>query len=210
MVAAARLTSISRIRAYAEARAGCPGVGQVRAALDLADEDSWSPGESWLRLVWTLDAKRPRPLTNAAVFSTGGQLLGYADLLDPAAGVVGEYDGADHRKPGRQSADEDRSGRFRAHGLEIVRFTGADQHHLDRTVDRIEQTYARAAEPRPPRRWTLTPPEGWRDDRLPLDIELDLRGEPCRRRSVPSAGTPPREPANRTDPGQGELITDRG
>ena len=38
----------------------------------------------------------PRPLCNVPVFDRFGQHIGTPDLLDPVAGVVGEYDGALH------------------------------------------------------------------------------------------------------------------
>ena len=42
MVAAAELTSVLRMRHYGQGRSGWAGVGQVRAALDLASEHSRS------------------------------------------------------------------------------------------------------------------------------------------------------------------------
>src|SRR3954447_802486 len=68
----------------------------MRAALDLASEDSRSPNETRMRLVWVLDAGLPVPAVNQPVYDLDGRLLGVADLLDVAAGVVGEYDGEDH------------------------------------------------------------------------------------------------------------------
>ena len=61
MVAAAELTSVSRMREYLRSRSGWSGVGQVRAALDLASEHTRSPNETRLRLVWVLDAGLPAP-----------------------------------------------------------------------------------------------------------------------------------------------------
>lgn len=112
MAAAAQLISIARMDRYLRDRTGWLGVPQVRAALELADEDSRSPNETRLRLRWQLDAGMPRPLVNQPVWSLSGRLLGIADLLDPVAGVVGEFDGADHRGPSstvRTSAGRDGS-----------------------------------------------------------------------------------------------------
>jgi hypothetical protein len=161
MVAAAGLTSIRRTRGYVEAHPRLAGSPVVRRALDLADETSRSPGETRTRLAWVLDARRPRPLTNREVFDDRGRLLGVADLIDPVAGVVGEYDGAEHARAARRSRDAGRDTAFRDHGLEVFRVTGYDEHHGDGVVGRIHSAYERAALNRVPRRWTLTPPAGW-------------------------------------------------
>jgi hypothetical protein len=108
MAAAADITSISRMTAYVAEHPRWNGAPQARAALALADEDSRSPNETRTRLIWQLDAGFPRPLVNQPVWDRRGRLLGYADLLDVEAGVVGEYDGADHRLARRQSKDVDR------------------------------------------------------------------------------------------------------
>jgi hypothetical protein len=162
MMAAAELTSIARMSDYVATRAGWNGVPQVRAALTLADEDSRSPNETRMRLVWQLDAGLPRPLVNRAVFDLRGRLLGYADLLDVEAGVVGEYDGADHRTASQHSADVDREARLRAVGLEVFRVTGPDLRDPAKVVRRMRSARSRAAWlPARRRRWTLEPPRGW-------------------------------------------------
>ena len=78
------------------------------------------------------------------MFDLRGRLLGIADLLDPVTGLVGEYDGADHRSAGRHSADVDRESRMRDEGLEVFRVTGPDLLHRRRVVERIEAAQARA------------------------------------------------------------------
>ena len=167
MAAAARLTSLVRTRRYVDLHRGWDGVPLARAGLALADEASRSPQESLVRMVWELDARRPRPLTNREIFEGGtGRLLGVADLLDPVAGVVGEVDGADHAGAGRRSADADRDSRFRNHGLEVFRVTSYDNHHPRQLVRRIHEAYDRAARASPqPRTWTLQPPPWWVQER---------------------------------------------
>lgn len=174
MAAAADLTSIRRMNQFTERRAGWEGVPVVRRGLELADECSRSPGESRLRLSWVLDTPHPRPLTNREVFGAGGQLLGIADLIDPEAGVVGEYDGAEHARAGRRSRDAARDSAFRDHGLEVFRVTGYDEHHPELVRGRIGSAYERAARLRMPRRWTLQPPAGWQVAPS-LDEQLDLQ-----------------------------------
>ncbi len=172
MMAAAARTSVSRMREYVGRHQAWTGVQQARDAVALADELSRSPQETRLRLVWQLDAGRPRPLVNPPLFDPDGRLLGYPDLLDPLAGVVGEYDGDDHRDPLRHSDDVDREARFREHDLEVFRVTGPDLRDLRRVTERIHAVYRRAGRRRSGRRtWTLTPPPWWSagqslDDRL--------------------------------------------
>jgi hypothetical protein len=160
MVAAAELTSVSRVSTYVERHPAWTGVQQCRDALPLADELSRSPQETRLRLIWQLDARRPRPLVNSPVFDLQGNLLGYPDLLDVEAGVVGEYDGEDHRSALRHSSDVTREGAFRDHGLELFRVTGPDMRDPSLVVDRIHAAYRRAALGRD-RSWTLDRPAWW-------------------------------------------------
>lgn len=162
MMAAAGLVSVEQMRTYLPQRSGWKGVGRVRAALDLADENSRSPSETRMRLVWQLDAGLPRPLVNQPVWDLAGRLLGYADLLDPVAGVVGEYDGADHRSARRHSQDVAREHRFRDVGLEFFKVTGPDMARVDMLVHRMLETRGRARWlPSQTRRWTLHPPPDW-------------------------------------------------
>lgn len=179
MAAAARITSIARMARYVDGRSRWRGVDQVRRALALADEDSRSPQETRMRLVWVLDAKLPRPRVNVPVFTRDGALVGYPDLLDVEAGLACEYDGEDHRRARRHSSDVDREAVFRGIGIEVTRATGADVRHPPKLVARMTEARGRALFlPASRRSWTLEPPEDWTFE-LPLDVELDLRGEQC-------------------------------
>ena len=175
MAAAAELTSIARMRSYLTTRSGWLGVPRARAALDLADENSRSPNETRMRLVWQLDAGYPKPLVNQPVWDQQGRLLGYADILDPVAGVVGEFDGADHRGARRHSADVDREAGFRSSGLEFFRVTGPDLQVRSRVVARMASTRARAGWLVPgARQWSVVPPPTWAPA-MSLDEILDER-----------------------------------
>jgi hypothetical protein len=175
VMAAAGLTSINRMTEYLVPHQAWTGVPMCRDALVLADEGSRSPPETRLRLVWMLDAARPRPLANPPVFDLDGQLLGYPDLLDPEAGVVGEYDGEDHRDALRHSSDVRRESAFRDHDLEMFRVTGPDMRNPQLVVERIRSAYRRARRVPPDRRtWTLVPPPWWPTP-LSLDEQLALR-----------------------------------
>jgi hypothetical protein len=183
MAALAELTSLARVRAYAAAHAGWRGIPLVHAGLDLADENSWSPNETRSRKVWSVDAGLPRPLVNQPIFDLQGRLLGYPDLLDVESGLVAEYDGADHRRAARHSADVGREARFRAHGLEVTRITGPDLLVPGRVRDRLLEARSRARwEPEATRRWTTEPPAGWEpvpDLEVRL-VERELRQETLR------------------------------
>ncbi len=58
------LVAIDELWAYALAHSGMTGIPQGRDATLLADENSWSPMETIMRLIWTILAGLPRPLTN--------------------------------------------------------------------------------------------------------------------------------------------------
>lgn len=162
MAVAAGLTSIEEMTAYVDTRWAWTGVPLVRKALPLATGHSRSPQECRMHLIWRLDAGLPPVLCNRAVFDLDGRLLGYPDLFDPVAGVVGEYDGADHRGAERHSADVVREGRFRDHGLEYFTVVGDDLRDLGRVVGRMNRTRARAKFLPPEScHWTLEPPPGW-------------------------------------------------
>jgi hypothetical protein len=173
MMAAAKRVSPRRMAMYLPAKQGWEGIQQCRDAVPLADEHSKSPQESRLRLVWMIDALRPRPRVNPPLFDLHGRLLGYPDLIDPVAGVVGEYDGEDHRDVTQHSSDVDREARFRDHGLEVFRVTGPDLRKVAPVVRRIHSAYRRAKHQPPDQRtWTLTPPDWWRAPEG-LDAHLD-------------------------------------
>lgn len=164
MMAAAELVSISRMARYAAEHPGWTGLPVVLAALPLASEHSRSPNETRTRLIWMLDAGLPPPLVNQSIFDRSGRLLGIADLLDVEAGVVGEFDGADHRRARRQTKDAGREDRFREHGLEVFHVTGLDLGHTDRVVHRMHSARARALwQPEVERRWTTEAPRSWEE-----------------------------------------------
>lgn len=161
MAAAALLVSVSRMREYAAARTSWRRSTVVSEALDLSSEDSRSPNETRMRLIWHLEAGFPRPWVNRSIWDLSGRLLGTADLLDEAAGVVGEFDGADHRRAGRHSSDVAREHRMRRAGLEVFRVTGPDLPRRDMVADRM--AYHRSCGlwlPPEKRAWTVTPPPG--------------------------------------------------
>jgi hypothetical protein len=176
MATAAGLISVRLFAAYVAQRRGWTGVPLVRQALGLASEHSRSPQESRLRLVWTIDAELPVPLCNPPVFDRNGNLLGYPDLFDPEAGLVGEYDGAHHKTGERHRRDVSREARFRGHGLEYVEVVGGDLSDRQGVVQRLHQARSRARFLKPAKRkWTLTPPPNWQTPPT-LDARLERAG----------------------------------
>lgn len=162
MTAYSDLVSISDVTAYAVTLGPWTGIGRCRTATELGDENAWSPREVTMRLTWELDAGRPRPLCNVPVFGRDGRHIGTPDLLDPVAGVVGEYDGALHLVGSQRARDVRRETAFRSAGLECVTMLAADGPDPAGFVERLEATYRRArfeAESR--RAWTITPPSWW-------------------------------------------------
>lgn len=170
----AELTSLRRFASYVGTRNRRKWVGLARAALALAQEGPESPQETLMRLVWVLDAELPAPLCNVNVYSTDGTFLGRPDLLDPVAGVVGEYDGAHHRLAEVRAHDVSREVLFRAHGLECFSVVEGELLHRERVARRMQDVRDRALRSREPRRWTLIPPAGVLPP-LPLDRRLELR-----------------------------------
>jgi hypothetical protein len=162
MAAAARLISVAEMARYVSTRPAWTGVPLCRKAVALAIDHSRSPQESRMRLIWILEADLPPPLCNRAVFTRHGRLLGYPDLFDPVAGLVGEYAGADHRDPSRHRADVIREELFRDHGLECFTIVGEDLHNHRMVAERMRAARRRAKFlPPESRAWTLDPPPGW-------------------------------------------------
>ncbi|MGH3348083.1 MAG: hypothetical protein ACRDO4_13975 [Nocardioides sp.] len=163
MTLAAGLGSLDELSAYAASRPAWEGIPLYRSAVALSNECFRSGPEVYLHLRWRLDAGFPEPLVNPPVFDLSGRLLGYPDLLDVGAGVVGEYNGSAHRGRERHRRDVAREERFRGCGLEYFTVVAGDLADERLVVDRMTATrrrarFARASE----RLWTLTPPPWWR------------------------------------------------
>jgi hypothetical protein len=155
MAAAAGLVTIAAMRRYARTRRGARGLALVLHALAYAVDDSWSPMETRLRLIWVLDAGWDPPLCNRAVLDTGGRLIGHPDLLDPRHSVLGEYNGADHRGVERRRRDVGREDKFRRVGLECFTVEGRDIDDVPLVLDRMAAARSRAGVL--PQLWTVAP-----------------------------------------------------
>ncbi len=141
---------------------GWTGVPQARKAHLLSCENAWSPREIDMRLIWHREAGHAMPECNAPVFDLDGRFVGTPDVIDPVAGVLGEYDGAHHLAGPQRSRDVRRESDFRRLGLEIVTMLAGDNHDPGHFRQRLRDCYARAARrPASERRWTLDQPSWW-------------------------------------------------
>jgi hypothetical protein len=158
------LVSIEEAAEYAVTLSPKIGIPRCRDAIALSDENAWSPQEVLKRLVWELDADRPRPLCNVPVFGLDGRHLATPDLFDPEAGVVGEYNGAVHLLEAQRQRDLVREELLRQHGLELVVMSAADSADPVALVTRIHDAYERAGRvPSSRKSWTLDQPAWWID-----------------------------------------------
>ena len=175
MAAAAELVSLRRMHEHHVGHRSRRHADRVGKALARASEHSRSPAESRLRLLWEVDAGLPRPEVNRWLFDLQGRLICIPDLLDVEAGMVVEYDGAEHRRARRHTRDVAREEACRRAGLEYCKITGLDMRVPAVVLERLVEVRSRASFRRPGERaWTLTPPPG-RARRESLDEKLDRK-----------------------------------
>ncbi|GAB3652134.1 hypothetical protein GCM10027596_00940 [Nocardioides korecus] len=148
-------TTAQQVRVHLSTRPRMRGATQVRRALALCEDRVLSPRETWMRLLWVLDAGLPSPRCNWPVADLEGRRLGRPDLLSEELGLAGEYDGAEHRSRARHGQDVRREADFRAAGLEVVTVVATDVAHPDRVVARLRAAAERATASRGPRGWML-------------------------------------------------------
>ena len=161
MAAFSDLVSLEEEGEYIVAHPGWTGVPQARAVHPWCDENSWSPWETRLREVWTRAAGMPRPSCNLPVFDLDGRLVGTPDLIDVEHGVIGQYEGAVHLVGQQRRVDVELEHAYRQVGLECLPVVVDDFRNRGQLIDRIHQTYARAARRRERRLWTAVPPRWW-------------------------------------------------
>jgi hypothetical protein len=141
---------------------GWTGIPRMRKARSLLSENSWSPWEARMSHIWQIDAELPPPLANRPIFDRNGQHLITPDLLDPRAGLVGEYDGGLHATGSQRLRDRDRHEIYRRLGLEVVVMMKGDAGVRSAVAVRILEARSRARfEPERTRTWTVEPPDWW-------------------------------------------------
>jgi hypothetical protein len=175
------LVSLEEQTEFLSHQNGWTGIPQARKALQFADENSWSPAETLMRLTWVIDAELPPPLCNQPVFDLHGRHLGTPDLLDVETGLMGEYDGPDHLQRAQRARDIQRAGLLHAHDLESVTMVAEDFRDLDGYLRRLRDARRRAQRNSAhPRTWTIEPPWWWTPtvtvaQRRALTLEQRLR-----------------------------------
>lgn len=157
------LVSIEEMAEFLAGQRSWTGIPQARDALTWASESAWSPPEVDMRLLWGPRSGRAMPLANQPVFDVDtGAHVATPDLLDPDAGVSGEYESELHLDRVVRSKDVRRDGELRAYGLESVTMVADDRRDPHHFLARLAGAYERAARtPRRTRRWTIDPPPWW-------------------------------------------------
>jgi hypothetical protein len=177
MAMQADLVTREELGQYAATLGTWTGIPLAREALPWLDENSWSPQESRLRMLWVSMAGLPQPRSNLPVFDPSGRHIGTPDLIDPIAGVVGEYEGVVHLDARQRGRDVRREQAFREVGLEYFAVVAADWRDDVLIAARMRAAYARAASIRGRARlWTTEPPPWWtRTDTVARRLALSAR-----------------------------------
>lgn len=186
---AAGLTSIERVTAHVASHPGWRRIDRARFACDHARERVRSLAETHLRLLAELDAGIPVLLVNCPVHDLTGRSLGTADLLDEEAGLVIEFDGADHRSRRQHTRDTARDEDMRGVGLEVTRVTGTDLRNPDLVVSRLLAARSRARFAPPEQRgWVARPVSDSAESEL---LEREALAEICREMDAAEVTPPP-------------------
>lgn len=165
MATADDLVDLDALEAYALRIKGRPHTVRLFSALGLADENVWSPGESDMRHVWRTH-RDSALLCNPPLFDHQGHHLLTPDLLDPVAGVIGEYNGRVHDERVVRRRDLNREELCRDLGLEVVEMVSMDLRDIRSFERRLDAAYERALGRREAgvrRQWTLEQPSWWID-----------------------------------------------
>ena len=115
-------TGTEQMRKYADSVNGRAGASRLRQLAQVA-----APAESPMetRLRWLLiKAGLPLPEVQVDLYDDAGQFVGRADLYYPAAHLVIEFDGGNHRD--RLVSDDRRQNSLVSAGYRVLRFTVAD------------------------------------------------------------------------------------
>lgn len=157
MAIRARLTTAAALGRYAKMRRGRAGIRTLRFLAPLA-----APAESAMetRLRWLLmQARLPRPEVQTSLHDADGRFVGRADLYYPAARLVLEYDGGNHRE--RLVEDDRRQNLLVNAGFRLLRFTAADVYNRPDII----QAQVRGALLAPKTRYSREQARVWRKRR---------------------------------------------
>ncbi len=137
------------------------GIVQARKAVALASTRSASPWESRTRFVAETMCGFSGLEVNVPVFDCSGALVGIADLLDRAAGLVIESDGSGHREEVTHSEDNVREESFEVLNLFVSRVGARDHRDKAALVQRLQQARLHASRRDVEPLWTTEKPEWW-------------------------------------------------
>lgn len=199
MTLAAELLTVEQLTAYVARHSAWRRAGRVPAILRHVREGARSPAEVRLRLIADIDAGLPRLHVNPDLYDVRGRLVCVPDLFDEDAGLVIEYDGAEHRKAARHTRDVIREEDCRRLGLEYCKVTAGDLRHPPTVVKRLLSSRSRARFlPAPERSWTVraaaTRPWAERVEQR-LWVEEQLAARRAWAASRHQDGSPLRDPA---------------
>lgn len=157
MAMIARLVTAEQVVAYSSTRFRARRKHLVRVAASRAGPFSRSPTEVRLRLRCENETCTGPLLVNPVLETADGDRLGEVDLLDPVAGLVIDYDGAEHRGVLRHSQDVLKDERLRDHAIEVLRVTSL-QARSPALPERVQATRQRARfVPEEERTWRIRP-----------------------------------------------------
>lgn len=163
MAAADDLIDLASLQDWATRIKGRPHTRRLAAAIELADENVWSPQEVTLRLRWLNRHPQRLLLCNPPIFDHHDKHLFTPDLLDPRTGVVGEYNGVVHDGIAVRRRDLNREELYRDLGLEVVTMMSTDLRDLHSFERRLDAAYLRAEAHGVQPGWTLDQPDWWVD-----------------------------------------------
>ncbi|QSR25659.1 hypothetical protein CFH99_08495 [Nocardioides aromaticivorans] len=163
MAMADDLASLDEIRDYAARIKGRPHTRRLNTALEVADENVWSPLEVTMLMRWRQRHPVATLLCNAPIFDPAGRHLLTPDLFDAEAGVVGQYDGLIHEQRTVRRRDLETEELCRDLGFELVTMLSTDLRDLGSFERRLDAAYARARRCHAGQGWTLDQPHWWVD-----------------------------------------------
>lgn len=117
------------------------GIANLREAVTLVREDSWSPRETLIRVL-LVQAGLPEPELNVDVFDRHGEFLGCVDMLYRRWRLIIEYQGEHHSAT--YARDIERIERLRAEGWVVIQVTKTLANQPDRMVERVARELRRA------------------------------------------------------------------
>jgi very-short-patch-repair endonuclease len=119
----AGLVDMPTLSRFVQTNPGTKGIKRLRNAVGLADTGAASPMETRLRLA-LINAKLPRPVTQAELTDSSGRFIARVDLYYPDCRMVIEYDGENHKE--RIPEDLRRQNALVNADYHVLRFTAID------------------------------------------------------------------------------------